>query len=179
MKNAHVIGERLYLRPLERGDAPVLQPWFNDPVVTENLMIRRPVSRDYEEGFLAGLAADEHRVILGIALRNSDALIGTIGLEDIDTVNRQANFGICIGERGEWGHGYGREATRLMVDYGFRQLNLHRVWLHVYETNLRAVRAYEAIGFRREGVLRQSRWQATRYVDTISMAVLRDEWTAA
>lgn len=179
MKNAHVIGERLYLRPLERSDAATLQPWFNDPVVTENLQIRRPVNRDFEEAFLAGLNGDEHRVILGIALRSSDALVGSTGLEDIDTINRKANFGIAIGERAEWGKGYGREATRMMVDYGFRHLNLHRIYLHVYETNPRAVRAYESIGFRREGVMRQARWQATRYVDEIIMAVLRDEWSKA
>ena len=64
----------------------------------------------------------------------------------------------------------------MMVDYGFRHLNLHRIYLHVYETNPRAVRAYESIGFRREGVMRQARWQATRYVDEYIMSVLRDEW---
>ena len=178
MRNPHVIGERVYLRPLERADAAVLEPWFNDPAVTENLVLRRPVNLDFEEEFIAALMKDEHRLVLGIALQAGDALIGTVGLEDIDFVNRQAQFGIAIGERGEWGKGYGAEATRLVVAHAFRHLNLNRVALHVYETHTRAIRTYERAGFQREGVLRQSRWQATRYIDTIAMAILRQEWLA-
>jgi RimJ/RimL family protein N-acetyltransferase len=179
MQNAHVIGERIYLRPLERADAAVFQPWFNDPEVTENLALRRPVNLDFEEEFVAGLTRDEHRIVLGIALRDGDALIGNTGLEDIDWVNRHAQFGIAIGARAQWGKGYGTEATRLMVGYAFDHLNLHRVYLNVYETNARAVRVYERLGFRREGVLRQARWQHDRWVDTIVMGLLRHEWKAA
>jgi RimJ/RimL family protein N-acetyltransferase len=176
MRNVHVIGERVYLRPLERSDAPLLAAWFNDPVVTENLQMRRPVNLDFEEEFLSNLWRDEHRVVLGIALCDGDGLIGTTGVEEIDFVNRQAHFGLAIGARGEWGKGYGTETTRLMVGYAFRHLNLNRVALHVYETNPRAIRTYERIGFQREGVLRQARWQATRFVDTIIMAILRQDW---
>lgn len=178
MQNPHVIGERVYLRPLGRADAPALQPWFNDPEVCEQLAIRRAASLEFELEFLAGLERDEHRVVLGIALRDGDALIGTTGLEEIDFVNRQAQFGIAIGVKSEWGKGHGTEVTRLVVRYAFEHLNLNRVFLHVYETNPRGLRAYEKAGFRREGVLRQARWQQTRFVDTIVMGMLREEWAA-
>ncbi len=176
MENPHVIGERIYLRPLERSDVPLLRTWFNHPHVTEHLAMRAPVNLDFEDEFLAALARDRQRVVLGIALKDGDRLIGTVGLEDIDPVNRHAQFGIAIGVEAEWGKGYGTEATRLITRYAFRHLNLHRVFLHAYETNVRGLRAYEKAGFRREGVLRQSRWQETRYVDTIVMAALREEW---
>jgi len=176
MRNPHVIGTRVYLRPLERADAATLQPWFNDPEVCEHLAIRRPASLAFEEAFLAGLEGDEHRLLLGIALRDGDALIGTTGLEDIDFVNRHAQFGIAIGARALWGQGHGSEVAALMVRHAFQHLNLNRVWLHVYESNSRGLRAYEKAGFRREGVLRQARWQRDRWVDTIAMAVLREEW---
>jgi len=176
MKNAHVVGDKIYLRPLERSDAPILQPWFNDPEVTEQLAIRRPVSLDFEDEFLSRLANDEHRVVLGVCAKNGDALIGTVGLEEIDFINRAAQFGICIGVKTEWNRGCGTEATRLMVDYAFGRLNLNRVCLNVYATNARGLRVYEKVGFKKEGVLRQARWQSTAFVDTIVMGVLREEW---
>jgi RimJ/RimL family protein N-acetyltransferase len=63
-----------------------------------------------------------------------------------------------------------------MVGYAFETLNLNRIWLNVYEYNQRGVRAYEKVGFRREGVLRQDTFRDGRYWDTIAMAVLREEW---
>ena len=70
-------------------------------------------------------------------------------------------------------------ATFLLVRHAFETLNLNRVWLHVYEDNPRAVRVYEKVGFKKEGVLRQESFRHGRYWDTITMAVLREEWPAA
>ncbi len=92
---------------------------------------------------------------------------------------RRASFGILIGDKAAWGKGYGSEATRLMLRHAFETLNLNRVWLHVYEYNQRGIRAYEKVGFRREGVLRQDTFRDGRYWDTIAMAVLREEWISA
>jgi RimJ/RimL family protein N-acetyltransferase len=55
-------------------------------------------------------------------------------------------------------------------------LNLHRVWLHVYEFNPRAVRVYEKVGFRHEGRLRQAIFHDGRYWDTLVMGLLHAEW---
>jgi RimJ/RimL family protein N-acetyltransferase len=179
MQNPHVIGERVYLRPLERADARTVQPWFNDPEVTANLQLRRPVNLDFEEEFIAKALESPDRVILGAALRADDRLIGSTGIETIDFDNRSGQFGIAIGDKAEWGKGFGTEVTRLMTGYGFERLNLNRLWLHVYDTNPGAARVYERVGYRREGVLRQARWQSTRYVDTIVMGMLREEWPKA
>src|SRR5205814_646415 len=82
----------------------------------------------------------------GIVVRTSDRLIGGTGFHHIDFRNRHVGFGITIGEKEEWGKGYGTEATRLMVQHAFETLNLNRVWLHVYEYNQRGIRAYERAG---------------------------------
>jgi len=176
MNNPHIIGKNVYLRPLERADAAVFQPWFNDPEITEQLALRRPVNLDFEEDFVVNAARDPLRLVLGIALVDGDALIGNTGLENIDYINRQAEFGLCIGIKSEWNKGRGTEVTRLMAGYAFQRLNLNRVYLHVYATNPRGIRAYERAGFRREGILRQAHWGGDRYVDTIVMGVLRSEF---
>jgi RimJ/RimL family protein N-acetyltransferase len=176
MKNPFLIGTNVYLRPLERADAPRIVPWFNDPEVTATLERYRPLDLQEEEAFIERAYRSEHDLPLGIALRETDQLIGVTGLHQIDPRNRHATFGICIGEKSEWGKGHGTEVTALMVAYAFRELNLNRVWLRVYEQNRSGIRAYEKVGFRREGVLRQDRFHEGRYWDTFVLGILRQEW---
>jgi RimJ/RimL family protein N-acetyltransferase len=178
MKNPFLIGTNVYLRPLEREDAAQIVAWLNDPEITHSLTLYRPLSRRAEEDYLDKLAASEPEIGLGIAVRETDRLIGVTGLKDLDVKNRSACFGIVIGEKAEWDKGHGTEATALMVRYAFETLNLNRVWLHVLEYNQRGVRAYEKVGFRKEGVLRQEHYRHGRYWDTITMAILRADWDA-
>ncbi len=176
MKNPFLIGTKVYLRPLEREDAPHLVPWFNDPEVTRTLLIYRPVSLRAEEEFLEKIYQSEHDLVLGIVVKATDKLIGAAGLKQIDFKNRHAGLGISIGDKVEWGKGYGTEATQLLVRHAFETLNLNRVWLYVYEHNERGIRTYEKVGFKREGLLRQETYCEGRYWDTIVMAILREEW---
>ena len=179
MKNPFRIGTTIYLRPLEREDAPRIQAWINDPEVTATLAFYRPMNLQAEEEFIRHVNEGEHDMVLGIAVKETDALIGVTGLHRIDFKNRHTSFGISIGEKSEWGKGYGTEATSLMVQYAFETLNLHRVWLQVYETNERGRRCYAKVGFQQEGVLRQERYHAGRYWDAILMGILREEWDVA
>lgn len=177
MKNPFLIGQRVYLRPLERADVPLLQTWINDQDVIRNLLNFRPMNLQGEEEFLDKVTRDPDLVVLGIALRSDDRLIGDVALHRIQSRDRQAGFGILIGEKAEWSKGYGTEATRLIVRYAFDVLNLNRVWLHVLENNKRGQRAYEKVGFKVEGVLRQSAFRDGRYLDTVTMGILRGELT--
>jgi RimJ/RimL family protein N-acetyltransferase len=133
------------------------------------------VSLRAEEEFLDRVSQGDD-VALAIVLRAGDRLVGGTGLHDIDQRCRKAQFGIFLGPREEWGQGHGTEATRLLLDYAFATLNLNRVWLQVYEYNERGLRAYEKVGFRREGVLRQDTFRDGRYWDTVVMGLLRQEW---
>jgi RimJ/RimL family protein N-acetyltransferase len=176
MKNAFLIGSKVYLRPLEKEDAPLLASWLNDPEITPLLLLDRPVSVLAEEVKIEEFARSRDDIVLGIAVRDTDRLIGGTGFHQMSLRNRSVRFGIFIGPKEEWGKGYGTEATRLMVGYAFEMLNLNRVWLDVYEYNTRGIHVYESIGFRKEGVLRQDTFRKGRYWDTIVMGILRQEW---
>jgi ribosomal-protein-alanine N-acetyltransferase len=176
MKNPFLIGTKIYLRPLEREDAQQCVAWFNHPEITRWLLTYRPVNLRTEEEFIDQALQSEHDLVLGIVVQATDRFIGGTGFHQIDFKNRHASFGISIGEKEEWGKGYGTEATRLMVQHAFETLNLNRVWLHVYEDNQRGIRTYEKIGFQKEGVLRQDTYREGRYWDTIVMAILRERW---
>jgi RimJ/RimL family protein N-acetyltransferase len=179
VQNPFLIGSKTYLRPLEKSDGAVLLPWVNDAEVTRHLLLHRPMNLKAEEDFIERITQSEQDVLLGIVVRETDRLIGACGLNRIDAKNRSAPFGIFLGDKGSWNQGHGTEATRLIVGYAFDTLNLHRVWLHVFEDNARAIRCYEKTGFRREGLLRQDHFRAGRYWNTVVMGILRDEWMAA
>ncbi len=178
MKNPFLIGDRIYLRPLEPEDAPTCAAWFNDQDVSRFLLRYRPLGLAEERDLLVKLAADPTVVSLGIALRADDRLIGSAGLRHLDHKNRCSAFGIAIGEKAEWSRGYGSEATSLLLRHAFDTANLHRVWLHVHAFNERAIRCYERLGFRREGVLRDEVFRDGRYWDTLVMGILEGEWRA-
>jgi RimJ/RimL family protein N-acetyltransferase len=178
MQNPVLIGENVYLRPLELDDAATVQPWVNDPQVTRFLLTFRPLGLHNERELIEKLTKGDDHFAFGIAKVADDRLIGVCGLDAIDWRSRHCGFGILIGPPGEWGQGFGREATRLALDYAFGTLNLHRVWLHVYDFNARGIRAYEAVGFVKEGVLRKALYREGEYHDVLTMAVLREEWEA-
>jgi RimJ/RimL family protein N-acetyltransferase len=176
MQNPFLVGDKIYLRPLEKEDARLCAVWFNDAEVTRTLLTYRPLSVPAEEGFLERISGDENSLALGIVVQETDQLIGVCGLKNIDWRSRHAEFGITIGAKQEWGKGYGAEATKLIVRHSFLTLNLNRVYLHTIATHERALRAYERAGFQREGLARQGLYRDGKYHDLVLMSILREEW---
>lgn len=103
-------------------------------------------------------------------------LLGFIELEGFKWAQGTGWLAVTIGDRKYWGSGYGSEAVRLILRYGFTELNLQRIALTVFEYNPRAIRAYERCGFVVEGRAREFLNRAGRRWDLIYMGVLRDEW---
>lgn len=103
---------------------------------------------------------------------------GTVGLHSHRDIYRSWEFRIFISSPGCLGRGIGTEAATLAVDWAFKRLNAHRVWLGVNSENAGAVKCYEKVGFKREGVLREDIFCMGRYMDVIRMAVLENEWTS-
>ena len=98
-------------------------------------------------------------------------LIGHVALWGADVRSRCATYGIVIGPEHQ-SHGLGSEATRLMIDYGFREMGLNRIELHVYAENERAIAAYQKVGFAQEGVLRSKLFYGGTFHDVVVMAAL-------
>jgi RimJ/RimL family protein N-acetyltransferase len=107
---------------------------------------------------------------------SEDKLIGDIGLFVVSWPGRDAFVGLGIGDRDFWGRGYGTDAMKLILRYGFMEVNLRRVTLTVFEYNPRAIRSYEKAGFRHEGRLRGTLCRDGRRWDLLFMGILRDEW---
>ena len=112
---------------------------------------------------------------LSITDVTSGALIGHVTLFGATLPARSATLAILIGPEFV-GQGYGTDAVRTMVDFGFRQLGLHRIQLTVWAFNVRALRAYTAAGFREEGRRREVAFFDGSFHDQIDMSVLEHEW---
>jgi RimJ/RimL family protein N-acetyltransferase len=174
-----ILGKRVRLRAMERTDLRQFQEWLNDPEVAEGLSLYLPVSAADEEKWLVGVmeGMPEERP-LAIEIRQGDAwqLAGNARLFNLQWTNRSAEFGIFLGDKSTWNHGYGTEALELILEHAFDTLNLNRIDLRVFANNARARRSYEKAGFVLEGTLRQALYRRGRYVDVHIMSILRSEW---
>ena len=173
-------GQRTFLRPAEREDIPTFLEWLADAEVSEGLATRAPWSRVAEEAWFDELQKAQNKTIwhFVICLRGSERPIGFCALHDIDPVNGSTELGIGIGEPTEWDKGLGTEAMDILLDFGFGELRLHRVFLHVFDFNERAIHVYERVGFRHEGTKREAYYRHGRHHDMHVMGILADEWAA-
>ena len=170
-----IVGERLYLSPINKDDYVIYTKWINDIEVSENLgNYSQMVSLPMEQKFLEELSTKGHNY--AIVLNDGDELIGNISFMDIDNVNRSAMIGLFIGEKENRNNGYGSEALSLLLDYGFKTLNLHNVMLSVHSDNDRAIACYKKVGFREVGRRREAKYKNGRYVDVVYMDVLSGEF---
>ncbi len=171
-------GSLVRLRAMEPEDMEAALKWVNDREVTLWLTsLRYPMSRKDEQTWLDDAPANsfEHGVRLAIETK-AGKHIGSINLHRTNSEDRKAGLGIMIGEKDHWSNGYGTDAVRTLLKLAFDEMNLHRVWLHVFADNERAVACYVKCGFREEGRLRQEVFQEGRYQDVIVMGVLEDEF---
>ena len=107
-----------------------------------------------------------------------DRLVGCAGLDGDAFPNGDAFVGIGIGEREFWGKGYGTDAMKVILRFGFQELNLRRISLDTFEYNPRAIRSYENVGFVHEGRARKFLLREGRRWDMLFMGILREEWLA-
>ena len=168
-------GDRVYLRPYHPDD---LDFFYNGLYIFETRTLtglKRVYSKEFMGEYFAKISNDESRIFLVIADKENDALIGDVELNDIDWMNRSANIRIQISNENYLSKGFGTEAMRLLLDYGFGVYNLHRVELEVYSYNHRAIKAYEKLGFKQEGIKRKNHYYHHKFHDTIMMGLLKEE----
>jgi RimJ/RimL family protein N-acetyltransferase len=106
---------------------------------------------------------------------DNGAYLGGISIESTVAESRSARLGLTIEDVDRWGHGFGTDATRVACRFAFEQMNIHRIELDVYETNVAAIRLYEKAGFVLEGRRREAHFWAGRYVDILRMSLLEGE----
>jgi len=111
-----------------------------------------------------------------MVLLDGDEMIGCISLQNINYQSRNAFLGIFIGNGECRGKGYGAEAIRLILNYGFKTLNLHNIMLSVHADNSAGIACFKKVGFRECGRRREWIFKDGKYSDVIYMDILESEF---
>jgi RimJ/RimL family protein N-acetyltransferase len=170
----NIEGEKVALGPLLRELIPLYQKWDTDFEINRATSSIRPVTLEEETDAYDRYIRDKTMVLFTIYERQSFRPIGKTYLSLSN--HNDAEFGIVIGEQDCQGKGYGTEATRLMLDYGFTILGLHNIMLTVLEYNIAGIKAYEKAGFRIIGRRRKARRMNGQLWDVIYMDCVPDEF---
>jgi len=180
MQNPFLVGKNVYLRTIAENDLNAnYREWFNDEEVCRyNSHHRFPNydenMRDYYENVIKSRA----NLILAICNKETDAHIGNIALENIDTLNQSAEFAIIIGDKREWGRGLGKEAGKLLIKHGFEQLNLNRIYCGTQGNNIGMQKLATSLGMKEEGRREQAMYKNGAYTDVIEYGLLRKDFSA-
>ncbi len=108
----------------------------------------------------------------------AEVFIGVVRLDRIDWTNRNCMVGMDLVPAFR-GRGYAQHVYAWLLEYLFAHLNMHMVYLEVLESNVRARRLYERLGFHVDGALREKVFRHGRYEHSILMSLLASEYAAA
>lgn len=167
------IGTKVVVGSLVPDDYVAMYCWANDVAAAQLDSAFRPVNLKDLINWCETAGKDPTRIILSIRQRSDSKIIGYLHIHNVNAVHRSADIGIRIGEERHRGQGYGKEALAIGLDYCWNHLNLQRVGLVVFRNNARAINAYRAVGFRKEGLLKRLFFIDGAWVDVLVMAAFR------
>lgn len=170
-----IVGDRIYLSPMNAEDAEQYTKWLNDKAVSGFLgNYAKTISLASEQKALENMTTSGYNfAIVSLA---DDMLLGNISLMDYSGISQTATAGLFIGDLENRGAGIGAEALRLILDFGFRWLNLKNIMLTLHSDNERGFACYKKVGFKEFGRRRCADFKDGRFVDTIYMDILREEF---
>lgn len=169
-------GKKVKLRELRPQDLPYIMEYVNDYETYSSFTDSAPMPKT--EAFQACWMEHATRpeiITFAIAEKDTDEFIGTIQLRDINRACHRSLFSIILRPAAR-GKGYGTDALRTLLGFAFRELNLHKVTLTVYESNEGGQRLYEKCGFQYEGTLRQQVYRQGRYDNQLVYSLLEREY---
>lgn len=173
--------ERLVLREFEEDDwRPVLSYQMDPLYLRYNPWTLRTEMdvKSFIQGFIVWQRErPRRRFQLAFTLKASGQLIGNGGIRIKNAYAREADIGYELDNR-YWGQGYATEAAQALVDFGFKELRLHRIWAQCIAENGASAHVLEKLGMRLEGHFRENEWMKNRWWDTLQYAILEHEWNA-
>ena len=145
----------IILRSLKNEDSDLYFKWINDKRLVELNSIFKPVSREKHNEWFQNIVLRNDIKIFSIVEKSANRLIGSCSLRKINETKSNAELQIRLGEKDFRNKGYGTEAVRLLVYYGFNKLELKQIYLYVFENNIRAIKAYEKNNFTKDKLIKK------------------------
>ncbi len=166
-KDLKIVGEQVYLRPITVEDTDKVLKWRNSEIVVKNFIYRKEVTREDHLNWLANKVEKGlvHQFV--VCLKDGDIPLGSIYLQNFEEEHRKAEWGIFLGETREYGRGIGTEAAKLVLNYAFETLGMHKVISKVLANNIASVRMNEKAGYSHEALLKDELFLDGKYEDLI------------
>lgn len=163
--------ERLFLKPLSREFlSEKYVSWMNDEEVIRYLESGGNYTKAKLEDYLTEV--EKHpKYFWAIIIKESGEHVGNIKIDPIHPIHQFGEYGIMIGDRNAWGKGIAREASSLVIDFCFMELNLRKINLGLLATNSAAIKLYEKLGFEQEAYFKAHIDHKGQFVDTLRMAI--------
>ena len=170
--------KNIALRALTKADIEKTLKWHNQKDVRDLYLGHPfPINQEIEEIWYNKILTSNYPVtVFGIELIENNTLIGLTFLKNINNINRSAEFAIYIGDINSRGKGYPKEATLETLEFAFLNLGLNRIYLKVLEKNNVAYNLYKKVGFKKEGIIRQSVFKNGEFHNEILMSILNKEF---
>jgi UDP-4-amino-4,6-dideoxy-N-acetyl-beta-L-altrosamine N-acetyltransferase len=166
---------QIYLRPVTEEDADLIVAWRNKPSVKKYYIYQGEFTREGHLKWFRTMKESGRACQMMIVDKNDDRPLGVVDIKDIDRAHQKGEYGIFIGDEAARGRGIGTEAAKLMIQYGFKELGLHRIYLRALASNKQAIRSYEKAGFKQEGYLCDDVCINGEFVDVVWMAIVNKE----
>ena len=148
-----VEGDRIYLRYIKLTDVnDNYLSWLNDDEVMKGI-VTSGYNLQKLQSYVREKFNSTHTHFFAIVLKSNNVHIGNIKLDYHDSNANLSEMGVLIGDKDYWGKGIAKDACSLVLDYGFKKLNLRKIFLAVFENNIHAIKLYKSLGFKTEGKL--------------------------
>ena len=173
-----ITGERIDLVPENTKWIDLYCKWKNDPEVRRYSRNAWPRTIEEIKKRSEPVPRGQMRESIDFTIyhKSDKRPIGIIGFGHINWVDRNANMFAMIGEPDYWGKGIVGEASKLVIEYGFSELNLHKIYAGIYTPNERSHRAAEKLGFNKEGVFKEEQYVDGQYHDVHKFALFKRDW---
>lgn len=143
--------------------------WMNDKEICRLFnRIYKPLTIQMQKKWYKNLKKDKCQITF--AIETDSIYVGNVGLKNIDLVDKKCEYYIFIGNKNYWGKGIGTESTIQLINFVKKNLNIHKIYLHVDQKNISAKKLYNKIGFVKEGVLKDELFRGGKYITMIRMA---------
>lgn len=170
-------GKKILLRAIEKDDLSQLMFWRNSPELRKYFREFRDLSKQDQQEWYENIVLSKNSVLMFSIVRQDNCeLIGACGLCDIDWLHRSAELSIYIGIDNVYLDDiYAIDAAKAVINYGFKEIGLHRVWSEVYSHDMKKQYFFQILGFKQDGRLRESHWTNGAWVDSIYYSLLESD----
>jgi len=172
-------GKKVGLRAVEKEDLPFLRDWRNIVEFRKNFREVRELSLTDQEAWFDHLQNTKHiNYMFTVIDLDSKKPIGAAGLLYINWIIRSADFSFYIGDENKYigNDGIAKEAAKLLIDYGFNNLNMNKIWMELYEYDTEKINFFtNEFNFKHDGLLRENCFEDGRYWDSHIISLLKNQ----